>query len=211
MLNFDSLYHISTFCNFKTRIQFKLSCKNLNSRILIQLLEDETVITKEFMENTDNCWIFFEYFLRTFIIPHETDEPEPYLTSYNPELKQGKVFYGRSPYHLFYEQEIIEKEKEESFRSHVKSQEVKFFEQMKDWFEFEDEDDEDDDDVGEPYNSLHQTHELWYNVLGSTFDYNYPCCVGYKLNPKSPRINCLTYVGDFFGKDFDEDCISFEY
>lgn len=202
-LNFDSLTHISTHCDFQTRVRLKTSCKTLNKRIQIELLKDETVINKEFVGNSDNSWIFFEYFRRTFITPHQFDKPEPYLVDYTPEPGIGTVLFVSSPYDVFYQQEI--KNKEERFRSHVTSQEVKFFGELKYWFDC----DSDSDEDGEEFVESYTANELWYKILEQSFDYDNPNCVGYKLNPTSPRIQGFKYVGKYC--DFNEDCIDYEY
>ena len=205
MLELDCYFQISTFCDIKTRIKLKLTCKTLCTRIPIELLQDETVLDKEFISNPDNCWLFFEYFNRKFLIPNSFNAIEPYLIHY--DRKPRKVLYASSCYSVFYQQEI--ESKQESFRSSSVPREIKYFKEIKeDWYDSE----EDDSDCDDPIIAAYTAKELWYNILGQAFDYSNPNCVGYKLNPDSKRIKNFEYVGtDFFGGDFGKDCISFEY
>ena len=186
MLNFDCLTHISLLTDFKTRVQLKLTCKTLHSKISIQLLTNESIINTSFIKNVDNCWIWTEFFCRTYVTPYMNLPEEPYLVTYNEDTGLGEVLYSPSPGDVYFSRKLNQKQAED-------------FERLWEiWF--------DDDDEHIP---TYTAKGLWDKMLNEAFDnYNYFnwVCIALKLNPGCPRIVGNEYIGkDFFTHNYDLD------
>ena len=183
MLYSDVLIYLSDFCDFKTRLQLKNTCKYLSNKIELNLLNKNSIIDVDFMKNTDNMYRLFEYFRRRYILPYETYPLYPYILDPISYVRKQQITYARSGDELVYKMET-----KKSLRA--------FYLDIQDgWFDFDEE-----------YN----IDKLWKNIFRNLTD-NSECSRIFGVEPTCSRINGNEYNGDFFGDDYLEDCVIIEY
>lgn len=187
MLYSDVLIHISIFCDFKTRINFKKSSKQLYENIRINLLHDESEIDVSFMENTDNMHLLFDYFYRKYVQPYLTYPKEPYLKDIFPTKKPVPIIYARSMGEIIFEEILKNK--------------LKYFDEIRElWYGFSEGKYEEDEIV-----HIYTAEKLWDGIFTDATDWSESCYI-WKINPKSPRIVGNVYISDLFNH-FKEDII----
>ena len=184
MIN-DIILYISHFCDFKTRVNLKKSNKLLFFKINLSLIQHDSIIDVNFIENIDNCYVLFEYFYRTYVKPYENHLIEPYF-----HINMEKVIYAKCVGEIIYSEIIKDKF---TYFSDI---------QML-WFGFS----EGKYNDGEIWRSgyTYTSKELWQNIFKDATD-GLESCYIYKINPSSPRINGNIYNGRFYDY-FNEDCI----
>lgn len=213
----DLLLHISSFCNFETRINFKKSSKVLYDMIDINLLKDDDIIDSNFMKDEDNSNLLVKYFLQKYVANSnlQTETLEPYLFRYPPILSTKRSEYPdirssssaqrsmnggypdysdiTDPRQIIYSQSparIL-------YEKIIKSETVLFFNRIsKIWFY---DDCNDRDDIVFEYTIKYLFSDIWDNMIRSRYTDFY--CL-YKLNSNSPNIQNGRYTGSYLYSDF---------
>ena len=196
MLYSDILIYLSDFCDFKTRLHLKMTCKYLSNNIHIEKLKDDTIITYDYISNPDNYILFIEYFIRNYVKIGDVEEPYLiiYPLSHRPYYDQSKIWYSNSPGKLLYEK-------------YIKPEEENFFETIREfWMKFLIYSGSEKDYLHQyektdySYKTFYLWVEIWDNMVNKNYTY---FCHLIKLNPNSSNIQNGRYIGKLWKLEYD--------